>query len=139
MEIDGRCLCGEVTWRAEIDARSVGICHCTQCQINGASAFQWAARVNREDFELLTGRLKVYVKTAESGNERAISFCPNCGTTIHGGNAAATGPYSLRLGSCTQRNQLEPTVQLWCRSAVPWIKGLQIGKAVDAQGGIKPG
>ena len=136
MRIDGRCLCGDVTWRAEIDPESVGICHCTQCQVNGASAFQWAARVTSENFELLTGKLKVYVKTAESGNERALSFCPKCGTTIHGGNAGKTGLYSLRLGGCTQRNLLEPTLQLWCRSAVPWIKELAVGKRVDTQSGL---
>ena len=136
MEIDGSCLCGDVTWRAEVDPESVGICHCTQCQINGSSAFQWAARVPAKKFELLTGKLKVYVKTAESGNERALSFCLNCGTTIHGGNVENTKLYSLRLGGCRQRNQLKPKFQLWHRSAVPWVEDLPMGQCLETQGGM---
>ncbi len=135
MRIDGSCLCGDVTWRAEIDPERVGICHCTQCQANGASAFQWAVPVPSGAFELLSGELKVYVKTAESGNERALSFCPHCATTIHGGNVEEGGYYSLRLGGCRQRDQLEPKLQLWCGSAVPWVKDLAAGKKIEAQSG----
>lgn len=136
MDIDGACLCGDVTWRAKIDPQSVGICHCTQCQINGASAFQWAARVPVEDFELLSGVLKEFVKTAESGNPRALSFCPNCGTTIHGSNVGTPELYSLRLGGCRQREQLEPRSQLWFRSAVPWVRHLPTGRKIDTQGSV---
>ena len=134
MDIDGSCLCGEVTWRARVDPRYVGICHCTQCQINGASAFQWAAQVSAENFELLSGDLKAYVKTAESGNQRALSFCPNCGTTIHGSDVDDPPVFSLRLGGCHQRDQLPPKYQLWCRSALPWAEDRAAAPKVQTQG-----
>ena len=133
MEIDGSCLCEAVTWRANIDPQRVGICHCTQCQTNGASAFQWMVQVPAQDFELLTGELKAYVKTAESGNERALSFCPICATTIHGSNATDADMYSLRLGGCRQRAELKPKFQVWHRSAIPWACDLPAGSPIDTQ------
>lgn len=137
MNIDGGCLCGAVKWRANINPNMVGICHCTQCQINSASAFQWTALVPAEDFELLSGQLKAYVKTSESGNKRALSFCPDCGTTIHGSDVEATKAYSLRFGNCRQREQLEPKFQLWCRSAMPWTKNLDVGTKIEEQIGFR--
>ena len=133
MKIDGACLCGDITWEAEIDPDKVGICHCTQCQVNGASAFQWAVQVPTEQFRLVSGELRAFVKTAESGNQRALSFCPNCGTTIHGGNAGASEFLSLRLGGCNQRHQLTPQSQVWHRSAQPWAQDLQAGVAIEMQ------
>ena len=75
MQINGACLCGDITWQASIDPNLVGVCHCTECQTVGDSAFQFTTRVAREDFHLTSGRLTAYVKVAESGNPRAMSFC----------------------------------------------------------------
>ena len=133
MKIDGQCLCGDVTWQAEVNPELVGICHCTQCQTNGASAFQWIAQVSAEHFQLLTGELKSFIKTSDSGNQRALSFCPNCGTTIHGGNVNQPQMYSLRLGGCRQRDQLEPKSQLWHRSAMTWASDLPAGQILETQ------
>ena len=32
MKIDGGCHCGNITYSAEIDPETVGVCHCTDCQ-----------------------------------------------------------------------------------------------------------
>lgn len=124
MEIDGACLCGDVSWKARIDPEKVWICHCTDCQINSATAYRYGVRVAASDFELLSGVLKVFVKTAENGNKRALSFCPGCGTSIHGGRVGVPDWYSLRLGSCNQRHALTPKGQIWHRSAQPWIEDI---------------
>jgi hypothetical protein len=47
-------------------------------------------------FKLLSGELKVYVKTGESGNKRPQSFCPNCGSPIY---STSTDRRSIRSGS----------------------------------------
>ena len=135
MQIDGTCLCGETTWEATIDPALVGVCHCTDCQILSGSAFQFAARVAREDFRLLSGQLKAFVKIAENGNPRAMSFCGTCSTVIHGGNTDDTGLLSLRLGGCTQKHELSPQFQIWCQSAMAWtiVEG---GIKLPDQGGM---
>ena len=102
MKINGACLCGDISWEARIDPALVGVCHCTDCQTVGGSAFQFTTRVAREDFHLNSGELTAYIKTAESGNPRAMSFCGRCATMIHTGNTDDTGLLSLRLGAASK-------------------------------------
>ena len=135
MQITGSCLCEDIKWEAEIDPSLVGVCHCTDCQILGGSAFQFAARVERAHFHLLSGELKTYVKTAESGNPRAMSFCSTCATMIHGGNTDDTGLLSLRLGGCHQKHQLTPQFQIWCQSSMEWTT-VDGGIKLEDQGGM---
>ena len=122
MKVDGRCHCGYITYEAEIDLEKTLICHCTDCQALSASAFRVNAYTREDGFKQLSGELKIYVKTSESGNKRPNSFCPECGSAIY---ATADGPgpkvYSLRLGTIRQRDQIVPKVQVWFRSAQPWV------------------
>lgn len=134
MQVTGACHCGDVTWQATLDPGQVGICHCNDCQILGSSAFQWAARIAQDDFILKTGSLKTYVKYAESGNPRAMRFCPRCATLILGGNIDHTGPLSLRLGGCDQRSELTPQFQIWCDSKQAWAQAEADIKIAAQQG-----
>lgn len=75
-------------------------------------------------FRLLAGELKDYVKTAESGNKRLQTFCPECATPIYSASPGAQPPIFLRIGAIKQRGQLQPRMQIWSRSAQPWLHGL---------------
>ena len=74
---------------------------------------------------LRSGRLKIYVKTGDSGTRRLQSFCPECGTSIHA-TTEGEGPkvHSVRIGSIRQRNELVPKSQIWCRSSLRWVSEL---------------
>ena len=53
-----------------------------------------------QEFKLLSGELKIYVKTSESGNRRPQSFCPECGTPIHATSVGVGSKvYAIRLGT----------------------------------------
>ena len=125
MKIDGACHCGYITYEAEIDPKKVGICHCTDCQTLSGSAFRTLAFTREGTFKLLTGELKIYVKTGESGARRPQSFCPECGTPIYS-TSTDDGPkvHSLRAGTIRQRDELVPQVQFWTRSEQSWIPEL---------------
>lgn len=134
MQVDGRCMCGHIQYEAEVDPEKVTICHCTDCQVHGATAFGLVVGVIEGKFRLLSGTLKVYVKTAESGNKRAQAFCPECGTRIHA--SSVTDPdtmFSLRLGTVNQRDQLPAKRQIWSRSRLSWIKDLEAIPSFEAQ------
>ena len=131
MKVQGRCHCGRIRYEAIVDPAKVGICHCSDCQMLTGSAYRVTVPAPRETFTLTGGPPKVYVKTADSGNRRAHSFCPDCGTPIH--SAAVDDPpvYSLRVGCLEQRAALPPRVQIWCHSAVPWSANLEGVTRVD--------
>ena len=123
MKIDGGCHCGHITYEAEADPESVGICHCTDCQTFSGSAFRIGIPVQEADFKLLSGAPKTYVKTAESGGKRAQVFCPECGTHIYS-TSVDPGPgrvFRIRVPTTRQRNELPPKRQGWTRSAQHWL------------------
>jgi hypothetical protein len=120
MKVEGRCHCGKITFAAEVDPETAGICHCTDCQMLSGSPFRMTVRARAADFALKSGTPKIYVKTAESGTKRAHAFCPDCGTPIYAAAVGEPPNYSLRIGTLDRRAQLPPKRQIWCRSALPW-------------------
>jgi hypothetical protein len=134
MKVDGSCHCGAVTYEAELDPKAVGICHCTDCQTLSASAFRTIGVVQPDDFRLLSGTPKTYVKTGDSGNKREQAFCENCGSAIY---ASSVGDdpkaYNIRMGTVRQRDQLPPMFQVWCQSALSWLPAIDTPKNLDQQ------
>jgi hypothetical protein len=134
MQVDGGCLCGFVRYEAEIDADRVAICHCNDCQVNSGAAFGLVAGVVDGAFTLLSGELKSFNKTAESGRIRKLSFCPNCGTRIHASTEDDPNAFfGLRVGTIRQRASLTPKVQVWCQSTLPWVPEIATIPKRDAQ------
>jgi hypothetical protein len=134
MHVDGSCHCGAIRYAAEIDPRRVGICHCTDCQTFGSSAFRVAAQAAGDDFELLEGEPTLYEKIAESGNARLMAFCPKCGTHVYG-VTTGDGPtfYSLRVGTLAQALELRPVARVWCRSSPEWMGDFGSLRRVETQ------
>ena len=134
MKVDGGCHCGYISYEAEIDPEKIRVCHCTDCQTLSGSAFRFNVSTRTGTFKLLSGELKIYVKTAESGAKRQQSFCPQCGTPIYAASMEA-GPKTqgLRVGSIRLRDILVPKLQIWTRSEQPWVAGLESVDKVEKQ------
>jgi hypothetical protein len=134
MRVHGGCHCGKLGYQADIDPGKVGVCHCADCQTLTGSAFSMFVPVPKEAFRLIAGQPKIYVKTAESGAKRAQAFCADCGTRIYASAALDDPPaFNIRVGTLRERAQLEPRVQLWCRSALPWTQALRAGERMSTQ------
>jgi len=134
MHVSGRCHCGEITYEAEIDPATVGICHCTDCQMLTGSAYRVSVPAPAAAFKLLSGKPKEYVKTAESGTRRIHAFCPNCGAPVYATAIANPTSYSLRVGALDRRAELPPRRQIWCKSALGWAGNItQISPKAEKQ------
>jgi hypothetical protein len=134
MKIDGGCHCGYITYEAEVDPEKVAICNCTDCQTLSGSAFRTIVFTREGSFKLRSGAVKTYVKTAESGNKRLQSFCPECGAPIYA-TTAGNGPkvHAIRVGTARQRDELIPKVHIWYRSAQRWITDLDSIPKIEKQ------
>ena len=122
MKIDGSCHCGFITYEAEVDPEDTGICHCSDCQTLSGSPFRASVPAAHEDFRLLSGEPTSYVKTADSGAQRAQAFCPRCGSPIYSTAADdPDAPFNIRVGTVLQRDRLVPRHQIWTRSAQRWV------------------
>jgi hypothetical protein len=134
MKVDGSCHCGKLTFEAEIDPEKVIVCHCGDCQTLSGAPYRTAAPAIKGTFKILSGDLKIYTKTAESGARRLQAFCPECGTPIY---AAPEGDgmdlFGLRVGALRQRAQLVPKAQYWHQSRQPWSEDLRTLPKIDTQ------
>ena len=124
MKVHGQCHCGELVYEADVDPASTSICHCKDCQILTGTAYRVSVPAKAENFRILSGVPKIYVKTAESGNPRAQAFCATCGTPIYASDVKHPASFNLRTGSLAERAQLKPQRQIWCRSALDWVQEL---------------
>ena len=125
MKVTGRCHCGQIRFRAEVDPDLVEICHCTDCQTLSGSAYRTIAPAIEGSFELLSGELKRYAKPADDGSIRIQTFCPECGTPILSAPADGdSGYFGIRVGAIEQRDRLVPKNQFWVRSALGWTQDL---------------
>ncbi len=127
MDVTGHCFCEHIKYTATIDESLVAICHCTICQRNSGTAFGVVVNIVNDSFKLLSGELKSYESYADSGNLRSRTFCAECGTRIYAVTVGEGSSFmGLRVGTCDQRDQLTPNIQMWCRSALPWavIEGI---------------
>ena len=125
MDVHGSCHCGRISYEAEVDSQSVGICNCTDCQMLTGSAFRVTVAAASTHFRLLTGEPTTYIKTADSGAKRRHAFCPTCGSPVYACAATdAPASFSLRVGCLKEKAQLPPRRQIWCSSALEWVKGI---------------
>jgi hypothetical protein len=124
MRVDGRCHCGAITFEAEVDPGTTGICHCTDCQALTGTVFRVSVKAPAEHF-VLRGKPALYLKTADSGRKRAHAFCPTCGSPIYSTSPENPKAYNLRLGLIRQRRELRPRNEVWCRSALPWSRDVE--------------
>ena len=124
MKVHGQCLCGGVTFTAEVDESKVILCHCTDCQVQASTAFRIGALVNSQTFTI-EGETKEYCKIGTTGSRRMQVFCPTCATSIYSHTPDNPAPvYSLRLGAVKELHKLRPALQIWGRSALPWLPEL---------------
>jgi hypothetical protein len=122
MKIEGNCHCGAIAYEAEVDPAKASICHCFDCQTLSGAPFRASVPARAEDFRILKGQPRTYVKTAESGHRRAQGFCGDCGSPIYATSADAPTLYNLRLGAIKQRQQIPALRQIWCESALTWAQ-----------------
>ncbi|MEX0286851.1 MAG: GFA family protein [Paracoccaceae bacterium] len=126
MQVDGSCLCGQITYTAVVDPEKSFLCHCSDCQTNAGTSYGHVVGVVDDQFHLKTGELKTYIKTADSGRERTLAFCGTCATRIYARTPDdPTAFFGLRAGTVHQRDQLPPVLQVWTESAQPWVFDLR--------------
>ena len=116
MKVNGSCHCGNIEFDAEVDASTVVVCHCTNCQALTGSAFRVIVPATTESFHVRGGSPQIYVKVADSGAKRVQAFCPICGTPLYSSAPGNPTHLFVRVGTIRQRASLRPTVQIWRRS-----------------------
>lgn len=122
MSATGGCLCGKIRYTLKAEPALTVVCHCTHCQKASGSAFSTNLVLQRADIEFSGGDIAAYDDKADSGNTLKRSFCPKCGSSIMSESSGRPGAAVLKAGSLDDPSKIKPAMQIWTRSAQPWVK-----------------
>lgn len=114
----GGCMCGAVRYECTADPLAMGNCHCRDCQRATGTAFAAAVVVPR-DAVTITGEVKYFAVTGDSGQLIKRGFCPNCGSRLFGMRATANF-LSIMAGSLDDPSEFRPAMDVYVASAQPW-------------------
>ena len=120
--LKGSCNCGYIRYEVTEPFAIQVACHCTQCQKHTQSAFSLGGMLRPEAFRLVSGKLKSWTKTAESGNRFECWFCPECGNRIYHGNPDPQGFLRVKLGTLDDTSVINPQVHAWVKYKQDWYE-----------------
>lgn len=120
--VTGTCQCGQVQYKVAAPPVMTVICHCIDCQKLSASAFSMSMMLNRDDFEILQGELKIWNRPAASGNTARCYFCPDCGNRIYHENPDRPEVIRLKPGTLDDTSIIKPTMHCWTKRAQDWVE-----------------
>lgn len=119
---EGGRQCGAVRYRLTGEPKFLAACHCKECQRQSGSAFGMSLLMGAQDFQLLSGELKVFERSSESGRTIGCAFCPECGVRIYHEPRYVEGVLNIRAGTLDDTSWLQPQVHVWTRSKQPWLE-----------------
>jgi hypothetical protein len=121
--IEGRCLCGGVTYSSDAEPAATAICHCDDCQRQSGTAFSVVVVVPRDAFNVSGESLSTYRTVGDDhGQETERHFCSACGSPIYSSSPAMPDAVFVKAGTLDDRSWLEPQLEVWGRSAQPWLE-----------------
>lgn len=121
VDISGGCLCGKVRYTVSAAPIFTGVCHCHDCQKSTGSAFSVVVAVPKDAVEV-TGMVKTFTKSGDTGQPRHRQFCPECGTVLMGEADVMPGVVMISLGTLDDASVVQPAMQIYCDSAQPWAR-----------------
>jgi hypothetical protein len=113
------CSCGKLTVTTEGEPVRVSICHCPACQRRTGSVFDVQARFP-SDRVTIAGASKVYVRTADSGNQIEFHFCPDCGATVYYRYGDIPDVVAVPVGGFADAAFPPPRVSVYESTRHPW-------------------
>jgi hypothetical protein len=118
--LSGRCLCGSVRYEYTGEPELATYCHCHDCRRATGGAYTVGVLTRAAALRIVSGRVKGYTTTADSGNTITREFCPECGSPLFTRAQAYPNLVWIKAGSLDEPESIKPSYQTWTQCAVPW-------------------
>ncbi|MBS0385334.1 MAG: GFA family protein [Proteobacteria bacterium] len=115
---DGRCLCGDVRFRAIGAPKWVLWCHCQSCRRHSGAPASVFVSFAHEQVSMLAGEIAKY--GSSPGVERG--FCARCGSTLTCSNARLPNETHFHVGAFERAADLAPMGELFGGERLPWFE-----------------
>lgn len=118
----GRCACGDITYRLLDAPYVVHCCHCTSCQRETGTAFALNAVIETDRLELTGGTPESVTLASESGRGQEVLRCPSCKVALwsHYGGVGSKAAF-VRVGALDDPASCLPAAHIFTRSKLPWV------------------
>jgi hypothetical protein len=114
----GGCRCGAIRYECSAEPILMGNCHCRDCQQATGTAFAAAILVPRNAVTI-TGDVKYYENTGDSGGIVSRGFCPTCGSQLFS-KPPMPEFMGITAGSLDAPSEFQPVMDFYTASAQPW-------------------
>ncbi|MGD9765620.1 MAG: GFA family protein [Candidatus Binatia bacterium] len=98
MELQGRCYCGAVRYRAEGEPLFRGQCHCRECQYISGGHPNVVIAMPESGFRYVQGAPKAF-RRPDLPNPVAREFCADCGTHLVSRTPRVPGAAIVKVGT----------------------------------------
>lgn len=115
---EGRCLCGDVRFRAEGPPKWVLWCHCDSCRRHSGAPASVFVSFTDKAVSVTAGAIAKYASSP--GVERG--FCPRCGSTLTCSNARLQDETHFHVGAFERAAELEPKGAFYEDERLPWFR-----------------
>ncbi len=117
--LKGACLCGALSFEAELPSLWCGHCHCHMCQqYHGAGVVTWVG-VSAEHFRLNGDADALAWYRSSPPAQRG--FCRSCGSSVLFQSEKWPGEMHIALACINTPIDREPEGHGHCDSQVPWL------------------
>lgn len=118
---EARCSCGAVTLSLPGPSTFVVACHCRDCQRRTGAPFSVGAFYPADEVAM-SGATKEYVRTAASGAQVRMYFCPTCGSTVFWKADRAPGMIGVAVGAMADPSFPAPVRSVFEQSKHGWVR-----------------
>ena len=118
--LTGGCLCGSVKYEYSGEPGKSTYCHCYDCQKATGGAYTVGVLSQAAALRIVSGRLKGYTSTGDSGKQITREFCPECGSPLFTRSQMHPDLVFIKAGSLDKPELIKPAYQTWTQCAVPW-------------------
>ena len=123
----GQCLCGAVTFKADVSGR-VQACHCVQCQRWTGGGPYYAVEVEHLE---MSGAERLRAYHASAWGERAV--CATCGSTLYW-KMQGKPPRTLAAGLLDDQTGLRVTEEIFVDYRPDWLPAFKdAAQSTEAQ------
>jgi len=116
-------MCGSITYSCEAEPVATAVCHCSECQRQTGTAFSIVVGLPVDALKVEGDTLAMFKTVGEAqDSETERNFCSACGSPIFSLSSALPDLVWLKAGTLDDTSWLEPQVEVWGRSAQPWVE-----------------
>lgn len=121
MSATGGCLCGQVRYSVNAEPQICVTCHCKNCQRQAGTALSVIVGV-AEDAVEISGEVKTYNDTGDSGATVRRQFCGNCGSPVFTRLDQPEGMLFIKAGTLDDTSGLKPAFHCYTKSKQNWVE-----------------